>query len=160
MDGELYNPPDVKVRDYARCTESTQSIPLKSAGAWDCSILKHSPRIAARTDSPRAHCHRQTLWWLAAIAATSKLPPPWRQPAAPRSAPPSPTPDPPQVFKPFFMRAAGGWPGAARMPQLAELGADFDAAGEASPAPRVYPGIPASAAYICKGGDCRYYLDS
>uniref|UniRef100_A0A7S0N5N5 Uncharacterized protein n=1 Tax=Cryptomonas curvata TaxID=233186 RepID=A0A7S0N5N5_9CRYP len=70
--------------------------------------------------------------------------------------------NPPDVkaFKPFFMRAAGGWPGAARTPQLAELGAEFAAAGEASPAPRVYPGIPAAAAYICKGGDCRYYMDS
>jgi hypothetical protein len=70
----------------------------------------------------------------------------------PAAAPPS---LPPQVFKPFFMRAAG----AARTPQLAEL-EPAELAGPEPPAPRVYPGIPAGAAYICKGGDCRYYLDS
>ena len=66
---------------------------------------------------------------------------------------------PRQVFKPFFMRANGA--GAARMPQLVELSPDPAAGlGETAPPAPVYTGIPASAAYICKGGDCRYYLDS
>jgi hypothetical protein len=65
-----------------------------------------------------------------------------------------------QVFKPFFMRQAGA--GAARLPQLAQLSDSDPAADLGSPAPQgpVYRGIPASAAYICKGGDCRYYMDS